>query len=179
MMHEQAVVTQHQSTLEATSERAPPQQVAGIQYEENRPAVHTSVHQEQLVAGPVQQNVVEIPTVQEVVTYQDIPEVQVREMVQEVPQVVHEPFEQIVEQVVHVPTVIPQKRVQHRTVEQIVDVPVPMQVEEVSRPSRYSTKACATSNRGTNCRRASAYDTRRGCPCSQDHSSGARAARKR
>merc|ERR1719276_19471 len=88
MMHDQAVVTQHQSSIEATMERAPPQQVAGITYEENRPAVHTSVHQEQLVAGPVQQNVVEIPTVQEVVTYQDIPEMQVREMVQEVPQVV-------------------------------------------------------------------------------------------
>merc|ERR1719323_2774593 len=83
----------------------------------------SQVRQEQLVMGEVQQQVVEIPTVQVVEQIQEIPEIQTVERHVEVPQVVQEMVEQIVEQVVEVPKIIPQKRIQQRTIEQIVDVP--------------------------------------------------------
>jgi hypothetical protein len=91
----------------------------------------TQVRQEQLVAGEVQQQIVEIPTIQVIEQFQDVPEVQVVEKHVEVIQVQQETVEQIVEQHVHVPKIIPQRRVQHRSVEQIIHVPVPVMKEEL------------------------------------------------
>ena len=61
----------------------------------------TADDQEQMVASEVRQLFVEIPTVQEIVAYQDSPEASRL------------------------------KSVQHQTVEQIVDVPVPKTVDEI------------------------------------------------
>merc|ERR550532_1064583 len=105
--------------------------VTGPTTEEMAPGVTTQVRQEQIVMGETNQKVVEIPTVQEIVTVQEIPEVQVIEMMQEVPQIVQKPVEQFVRQLVEVVKVVPQERVSNRTVEQIVDVPVPMVQEEI------------------------------------------------
>merc|ERR1719223_1682878 len=80
------------------------------------------VRQEQVVMGEVQQQIVEIPTIQVIEQFQDVPEVQVIEKHVEVEQVVQE----TVEQQVHVPKIMPQKRVQHRSVEQIIHIPVPV-----------------------------------------------------
>merc|ERR1719220_630840 len=80
----------------------------------------TQVRQEQVVTGEVQQQIVEIPTIQVIEQFQDVPEVQVVEKHVEVVQVQQETVEQIVEQQVHVPKIIPQRRVQHRSVEQII-----------------------------------------------------------
>merc|ERR1740129_1918471 len=69
-------------------------------------AVVNTVHKEQVVAGSVSQNVVEIPTVQEVVQVQEIPEIQTVERVEEIVQKVQRPVEQTVEQTVEVLKII-------------------------------------------------------------------------
>merc|ERR1719386_181628 len=96
MEREKATMSTHMPTTTAIREQGAAQYTTGAPIEVEQPAVTTQTHQEQVVAGQTHQNVVEIPTVQEVVTYQDIEEVQVRVMTQEVPQVVHEPVEHIV-----------------------------------------------------------------------------------
>ena len=62
---------------------------------------------------------------------QEFPAHQTWQVAQVEPQIVHEPVELIVEQVVHVPKTILQRCVSHRTVEQTVDVLMPVMVEEV------------------------------------------------
>merc|ERR1719261_2263090 len=115
-MHpERATYQVHQPSTIGQMEVAPPQYVAGASYEEEGNTVTTELHQDQVVAGDSRQQIVEIPTVQEVVEERIIDELQIVEM----------------QQVVQVPKIVPQERVQHRQVEQIVDIPVPMQVEEV------------------------------------------------
>merc|ERR1712013_241821 len=116
--------TEYAPTTTTTRETGAPVYISGASSEVMGSAVVNTVHQEQVVAGSVSQNVVEIPTVQEVVQVQEIPEVQTVERIEEVVQKVQRPVEQIVEQTVEVPKIIPQERVQQRTVEQVVDVPV-------------------------------------------------------
>merc|ERR1719323_946568 len=131
MSRGEGVTFQHFSpTTTQTKEVGQAVYVAGPTEEVDAGPQVTQVRQEQLVMGEVQQQVVEIPTVQVVEQIQEVPEIQTVEKMLEVPQVVQEMVEQIVEQVVEVPKIIPQKRVQQRTVEQIVDVPVPMMQEE-------------------------------------------------
>eukprot|EP00971_Amphidinium_carterae_P180775 3585682-Amphidinium_carterae.1 len=48
-----------------------------------------------------------------------------------VEQIVDVPVPQTVEEIINVPKIIPQERVQNRTVEMVVDVPVPQTVEEI------------------------------------------------
>ena len=75
--------------------------------------VYNQVHQQQIGARETTQNTVEIPTVH--VSALEIPEFQIVERIQE--------------QIVVIIEVGPQERVQHRSVEQIGDVPVP-QIQE-------------------------------------------------
>ena len=79
--------------------------------------MYHQVRQEQIAAGETTQNIVDIPTVQEQVIVQEDPMVQFMERIQE----------QIVETIKEVP----QERVQQRTVEQFVRVPVPQTQEQV------------------------------------------------
>merc|ERR1712032_1740177 len=67
-----------------TRETGAPVYISGASSEVMGSAVVNTVHQEQVVAGSVSQNVVEIPTVQEVVQVQEIPEVQTVERIEEV-----------------------------------------------------------------------------------------------
>merc|ERR1719389_502264 len=82
-VYEQATQSIHHTTTTQTSTVAPPQYVTGQAYEVEAPTQTLNFDQEQMVAGETRQNVVEIPTVQEVVEEQIIPEMQVREMIQE------------------------------------------------------------------------------------------------
>ena len=79
--------------------------------------MYDQIHQEQIVAGEMTQNIVENPAVQEQVIVQEIPQVSIVERIQE----------QIVEPI----EVLPHERVTQRTFNQIVHVPVP-QVQEQS-----------------------------------------------
>merc|ERR1719379_3335778 len=124
-VYEQATTSIHNTTTVQTSAVAPPQYVTGQSYEVEGATQTLNFDQEQMVPGQTHTNTVEIQTVQE------IPEMQIRELFQEVPQVQTVPVEKIVQQVVQVPKVVTQKRVSQRTVEMVVDVPVPMMVEEV------------------------------------------------
>merc|ERR1711874_38441 len=73
--YEQAAFTMHHPTNIQERAQGAPQYVHGQPSEVDAAAQHVSIDQEQLIAGPVQQRVVEIPTVHEVVTYHDMPEV--------------------------------------------------------------------------------------------------------
>merc|ERR1712151_1484595 len=86
-LYEQATMSVHNTTTMQTKVVAPPQMVAGQSYEVEGATQTLNFDQEQMVAGQTHTNTVEIPTVQEIVQYQDIPEMQVREMIQEVPQI--------------------------------------------------------------------------------------------
>ncbi|CAK0788877.1 unnamed protein product, partial [Prorocentrum cordatum] len=57
-----------------------------------------------------------------------------------------EPVEQLVEQIVHVPKILQQKRIQHRSVEMITDVPVPQIVEDDDRPGADGCPTCPSSS---------------------------------
>ena len=131
MAPQASTFTQYAPQTTTTREVGAPVYVSGQASEVMGSPVINTVRQEQVVAGSVSQNVVEIPTVQEVVQVQEIPELQTVERIEEIVQTVQRPVEQIVEQRVEVPKIIPQERVQQRTVEQIVDVPVPQVVEEI------------------------------------------------
>merc|ERR1719335_1842688 len=72
-------------------------------------AVAHQIHSEQIVAGGVTQNHVEIPTQEIQEHFVDVPEVQVVERIEHVQHVVHKTQEHIV----------------HRSVEHVVEVPVP------------------------------------------------------
>ena len=79
--------------------------------------VYDQVHQEQIVAGEMTLNIVENPVVQERVIVQENSELQVMERIQE--------------QIVETTKEVPWERVQQRTVEQIVRMPVPQIQEQV------------------------------------------------
>merc|ERR1719408_1055943 len=89
-----------QPTYSSVREAGAPVFTQGPAIEEERPAMITAARQEQIVAGEVTQNVVEIPTQEVVETVVEVPEVQVVEKVVEVPQIVQRTVEQIVEEVV-------------------------------------------------------------------------------
>merc|ERR1719389_1553881 len=78
--------TEFAPTTTTTRETGAPVYISGASSEVMGSAVVNTVHQEQVVAGSVSQNVVEIPTVQEVVQVQEIPEVQTVERIEEVVQ---------------------------------------------------------------------------------------------
>merc|ERR1719232_21548 len=78
--------TEYAPTTTTTRETGAPVYVSGAATEVMGSAVVNTVHKEQVVAGSVSQNVVEIPTVQEVVQVQEIPEVQTVERVEEIVQ---------------------------------------------------------------------------------------------
>merc|ERR1719183_3010763 len=82
--YEGATFTIHNTSTAQTRVQAPPQYVTGQAYEVEAATQTVNFDQEQMVAGQTHQNVVEIPTVQEVIEVQEIPEMQIREMVQEV-----------------------------------------------------------------------------------------------
>merc|ERR1719181_1080823 len=75
-VYEQATQSIHHTTTTQTSAVAPPQYVTGQSYEVEAPTQTLNFDQEQMVAGQTHQQVVEIPTVQEVVEVQEIPTVQ-------------------------------------------------------------------------------------------------------
>merc|ERR1740123_758047 len=106
--------TEYAPTTTTTRETGAPVYVSGAATEVMVSAVVNTVHKEQVVAGSVSQNVVEIPTVQEVVQVvagsvsqnvveiptvqevvqvQEIPEVQTVERVEEIVQKVQRPVE--------------------------------------------------------------------------------------
>eukprot|EP00425_Heterocapsa_triquetra_P000382 CAMPEP_0195056498 /NCGR_PEP_ID=MMETSP0448-20130528/4862_1 /TAXON_ID=66468 /ORGANISM="Heterocapsa triquestra, Strain CCMP 448" /LENGTH=390 /DNA_ID=CAMNT_0040086327 /DNA_START=66 /DNA_END=1234 /DNA_ORIENTATION=+ len=126
-----STTTSYAPTMSVTKEVGQAVYTAGPSTEEESAPQVTAVRTEQLVAGEVQQQVVEIPTVQIIEEIQEIPEIQVVRKIMEVPQVVQRMVEHIVEQEVHVPNIIPQKRITQQPVEMIVDVPVPMTQEEI------------------------------------------------
>merc|ERR1740121_2616251 len=105
--------------------------VTGAASEVMGPAVVNTVHKEQVVAGSVSQNMVEIPTVHDAVQVQEIPKAQAVEKVEGIAQKFRRPVEQIIKQTVEVPKIFAQERMQQRTVEQVIDVPVPQTVEKV------------------------------------------------
>ena len=98
-----ATMTMHQPSTHAVQEQVAFQAQVTVQ------------RYEHVVAGQMIQQVVEVPIAQEVATAQEVPEVQV----------------QVMEQVAHASKIMPQVHVQHRSDEQIVDVPVPMVQKQV------------------------------------------------
>eukprot|EP00913_Durusdinium_trenchii_P030892 g28934.t1 len=119
-----ATMSQWAAQFQALQVDGEPQYMAGVGSEVNAAPQVMIQRQEQVVAGQVKQKITEIPTVEEVVMEQEVPEIQYVNKIVEVPEVRQQQFEQIVEQVVHVPQIVEQKRVQHRHIEQFVDVPV-------------------------------------------------------
>merc|ERR1719160_626785 len=73
-VYEQATQSIHHTTTTQTSTVAPPQYVTGQSFEVEAPTQTLNFDQEQMVAGQTHQQMVEIPTVQEVVEVQEIPE---------------------------------------------------------------------------------------------------------
>ena len=103
-------------------EGIPVQQVSASQVigslprlDESDAPVYHQVRQEQIAAGETTRNIVENPTAQEQVIFQVNPDVRIVERIQE--------------QIVETMKEVPHDRVQQRTVEQIVRVPVP-QIQE-------------------------------------------------
>ena len=80
-----ATMTIHQPPTQAVQEQAALEYVAGLGSEEVIQAQVTVQRYEQVAAGQMTQQVVEVPTVQEVATAQEVPEVQVQIMEQVVP----------------------------------------------------------------------------------------------
>merc|ERR1719450_1921141 len=66
-VYEQATQSIHHTTTTQTQVVAPPQYVTGQSYEVEAPTQTLNFDQEQMVAGQTHQQMVEIPTVQEVV----------------------------------------------------------------------------------------------------------------
>merc|ERR1740123_1856986 len=94
-----STVTQHMPTTTAVREVGQAVYVTGPTVEEDGAAQVSVIHQEQLIMGEVQQQIVEIPTIQVEETIEEIPEVQIRQILQEVPQIMQEQVEQLVEQI--------------------------------------------------------------------------------
>merc|ERR1719487_1497996 len=74
---EMARVSEIQTSYMTVREQGAPQYVQGQTIEEQGGAIITTVREENVVAGQVQQQTVEIPTEEVQVNYVDIPEVQV------------------------------------------------------------------------------------------------------
>ena len=131
----------------ATSVKAPAPKVAGsLLLLEGSAASVSQVYQEQVFTGETTQNIVTFQLVQEQVEVQEIPEVQVVERIQKqtVPERIEEqigdiPVPPIVEETVEVVRIIPHKRLQQRTVEQMVNALVPQVVDGTSERVRVRT----------------------------------------
>jgi len=104
--------------------------VSGAATEVVGSAVANTVQKDQVVAGSVSRYLVEIPTVQAVMQVQEIPGIQTVERVEGLVQKNQRPAAPAAAQTLEVPKIIPHERVRQRTVEQVVEVSVPHEVEE-------------------------------------------------
>eukprot|EP00435_Cladocopium_sp_Y103_P049502 s1614_g14.t4 len=131
------MVTQHHAMVMASKEQGQPEFLTSRTREVDGAAQVTQEHKQQLVNGSldwcceVHEQVVEVPDVQVQEIIQEIPEVQIVEKVVEVPRVLKQPVEHLVEEIIHVPKVVVHERIQHRTVEEWIDIPVPQPQEEI------------------------------------------------
>merc|ERR1719197_2081508 len=81
-LHEQATIVHHHPPTSYEQAVAPPQHVQGRAWTEEAGAQVVEQHQELAVTGQTSQNVVEIPTVQEMVEVQEVPEVMINNVQQ-------------------------------------------------------------------------------------------------
>ena len=105
----------HLPTMAQTRGDGEPVHATGRQCEVYAPAQYVHLEDHQHHAGETHQQIVEFPSSQVVEDVNEIPEVTMRD----------------IHQIVHILKIISQRRIQHRTMEQTVVVPVPMTVDEI------------------------------------------------
>jgi len=127
-----ATSTQFDPQMSSTRETGEPVYVTASSNLVEAPADISTTHHEHIVSGHCREIVTQVAVVEQgEIQVVEVPELLIVEIRQEVPQIVRKSVEQFVEQIVEVPKVTTQRRVNHRTVEHFIDVPIPQTVEEI------------------------------------------------